>query len=281
MFLTFEESPVKKTTLIFALALSTLLIASCGEKATTTTHEDAAAKSTPAAAGQQAVTTNANLWTGEIVETMDSGGYTYVLLDTGSEKIWAASPVTAVKVGQKASVPKGMMMTNFASKTLDRTFDEIYFVEGIYPVGGMPAGDHPKAEHPTSEHPGSEHPQAEHPGSTMGGGHTNTKVEDAAVEGVAKVAGGHTVAEIFAQSSALSGQTVKVRGKVVKFSANIMGTNWVHIQDGTKGDLTVTTDAVVATGDLVVVEGPLTVNKDFGAGYKYDAIIEKATVTKE
>jgi len=76
-----------------------------------------------------------------------------------------------------------------------------------------------------------------------------------------------------------------VRGQVVKFTPNIMGTNWVHIQDGTgsgaTADLTVTTSAVVATGDLVVVEGSLTVNKDFGAGYKYDAIIEGAKVTKE
>ncbi len=64
-----------------------------------------------------------------------------------------------------------------------------------------------------------------------------------------------------------------------------MGTNWVHIQDGSgsgpTADLTVTTSAVVAAGDMVTVEGNLTVNKDFGAGYKYDAIIEGATVTKE
>ena len=46
-------------------------------------------------------------------------------------------------------------------------------------------------------------------------------------------------------------------------------------------DLTVTTSAVVAMGDMIIVEGPLTVNKDFGAGYKYDAIIEGAKVIKE
>ena len=96
-----------------------------------------------------------------------------------------------------------------------------------------------------------------------------------------KVSGGYTVAEVFAQASSLNGQTVKVRGRVTKFTANIMGTNWVHLQDSTEGDLTVTTSAVVATGDLVVVEGPLAANKDFGAGYKYAAIIEKASITKE
>ncbi len=288
---------MKKTALPFVLLMTALLLttAGCGEKATTTTHGD-----TPATTAQAdehptgKAETNPNVWTGEVVETMDSGGYTYLLVDTGAEKIWAASPVTAVEVGQKVSVPKGMMMSNFSSKTLDRTFESIYFVEGIYPAGGMPAApkpasDHPTSEHPSSEHPKSEHPSSEnssseHPGSTTdgsGGDHGNTVVDNAKIEGVAKLAGGHTVAEIFAQKDALSGQNVKLRGRVVKFTANIMGTNWVHIQDGTEGDLTVTTDAVVATGDLVVVEGALTLNKDFGAGYKYDAIIEKATVTKE
>ena len=114
-----------------------------------------------------------------------------------------------------------------------------------------------------------------------GGANSNTIVDDAHVEGVAKAAGGYTVQEIFAQKAALAGKPVKVRGRVVKFSGNIMGTNWVHIQDGSEGDLTVTTDAVVATGDVVLVAGNLTVNKDFGAGYRYDAIIEKASVTKE
>jgi hypothetical protein len=37
----------------------------------------------------------------------------------------------------------------------------------------------------------------------------------------------------------------------------------------------------VAKGDVVMVEGILSVDRDFGAGYRYPAIIEKATVTKE
>ncbi len=67
----------------------------------------------------------------------------------------------------------------------------------------------------------------------------------------------------------------------MKFVPDIMRTNWMHIQDGTAGDLTVTTDGSFAKGDQVMVEGVLSINKDFGAGYKYPAIIEKAKVTKE
>jgi len=258
--------------LTVALVLALLLVAAvgCGEKATTTTQGETPATTAETDSAQPATTTaNANVWTGEIVETMNSGGYTYVLLDTGAEKIWAAAPETTAEVGQKVSVTKGMMMANFSSKTLDRVFEEIYFVGAIEPADGHTHGpsDDPKATMPTG----------------MGGTSqsANTAVADAAVEGVAKAAGGYTVAEIFAESANLGGQKVKVRGRVVKFTAKIMGTNWIHIQDGTQGDLTVTTDAVVATGDLVLVEGVLAVNKDFGAGYRYDAIIEQAAVTKE
>ncbi len=258
---------MNKTALITVLVLLVAL-AGCGEKATTTTRESAET-TTPATTAKAARTDAADVWNGTITETMNSGGYTYALVDTGSEQVWVAAPETPAAVGQKVTVPKGMLMENFSSKTLDRVFDAIYFVGGIYPEGGLPSA--------ASGAMGKMPMDANHAG---GGVNENTKVADAAVEDVAKAAGGYTIEEIFAKGAELNGQTVKVRGRVVKFTANIMGTNWVHIQDNTPGDLTVTTDAKVATGDVVVVEGVLAANKDFGAGYRYEAIIEKATVTK-
>lgn len=261
---------MKRSAAILTIIVLSVALAGCGDKATTTTHNDTPAETSATTQTAAAPATDANNWTGEILETMNSGGYTYVLLDTGSEKIWAAAPATTAEVGQKVSIPKGMMMAGFASKTLDRTFDEIYFVDGIYAPGGSAAASGGMGEMPQDNN---------HAG--VGGAKANNVVGDAEVEGVSKVAGGYTVAEIFAQKATLGGQTIKVRGRVVKFTARIMGTNWIHIQDGSQGDLTVTTDATVATGDLVLIEGPLSVNKDFGAGYKYDAIIEGAKVTVE
>jgi hypothetical protein len=252
-----EENPVKKTD----LALIALLIAftGCGALAASTPPDG-----TPAIAAHTDTGTlpaNPGILNGEIIETMNAAGYTYILLDTGSEKIWAAASETSVAVGQRVSAPAGQLMTNFPSKTLNRTFDKIYFVDGIYPEGTL--------EKATA---GQGHDMA---------GSSRTVVSDAHVEGVTKVAGGYTVEEILTRRSELKGQQVKVRGKVVKFTAGIMGTNWMHLQDGTPGDLTVTTDTLVAKGDQVTVEGILSVNKDFGAGYSYPAIIEKATVTRE
>jgi hypothetical protein len=97
-------------------------------------------------------------------------------------------------------------------------------------------------------------------------------------------AGGRSIADTWAQRASLANTSVTVRGTVVKVNNGIMGSNWFHLQDGTgkasdgTNDLTVTTDAVVTVGDVVTVTGILATKKDFGAGYSYEAIIEKATV---
>ncbi len=200
---------------------------------------------------------------GKVLETMDAGGYTYVKLQKGQQEIWAAGPKTTVQVGDAVTIPDGMAMHDFHSKTLDRTFEVIYFVSAISAgatnpaeVGGMPMG-HPKVAAPAAE----------------------------PIEGIEKAEGGLTVAEIFAQKGELSGKPVVLRGKVVKYAAKIMGKNWLHIQDGSgaegTNDLTVTTNATAAVGDTVVITGTVATDKDFGAGYKYAVIVEDASVTKE
>ena len=261
--------------LIFAILalLSLFLLSACNgdvqendvpavEQAAEAAHDHAAPAAQP------------GLVSGTVLETMNSGGYSYVHVDTGNEKVWAAGSLReGLAVGQTVSFGAGMLMTNFTAKSLDRTFEKIYFVSAISLEGetAPPAGDSGMMG--------------------MGGAGTapaasgNTVAAEAGVTGVAKAAGGYTVSDIYAKASELGGQTVKVQAKVVKFTPNIMGTNWVHIQDGTgsgeTADLTVTTRESVSPGDLVLVEGPLSVDKDFGAGYKYHVIIESAKVTKQ
>ena len=104
--------------------------------------------------------------------------------------------------------------------------------------------------------------------------------------GIAKAEGGKTVADVFAEKDALAGQQVTVRGKVVKVNANIMGTNWLHVRDGSgaegTNDLTVKTAGTLpGVGDTVLVTGTVALNKDFGMGYTYDVIVEDAAVTVE
>ena len=246
---------MKKTDLILIVLLLTFI--GCGVQAAATPPDNTPASTTPAAGNRPA---DPDILSGEIIETMNAAGYTYILIDTGQEQIWVAASETRVEAGQRVSAPAGQLMTNFTSKALNRSFDRIYFVAGIYPEGAMVR---------TAD---QDHGMQ---------GSSRTVVTDARVEDVVKAKGGYTVEEILEQRPALDGQKVKVRGRVVKFTPDIMGTNWLHIQDGTPGDLAVTTDTLVTKGDLVMVEGTLSVNRDFGAGYRYPAIIEKATVTVE
>lgn len=71
---------------------------------------------------------------GKVLETLDSGGYTYCQIDAKGEKVWVAVPQTKVEKGKVASFQPGMLMENFKSKTLNRTFDKVYFSGGMNPA---------------------------------------------------------------------------------------------------------------------------------------------------
>lgn len=75
-------------------------------------------------------TSDTSSLSGKVVETMDSGGYTYVCLEKSDKKIWLAVPKMKVVVGQNMSFKPGIEMVNFESKTLKRKFDKIYFSGG-------------------------------------------------------------------------------------------------------------------------------------------------------
>lgn len=198
--------------------------------------------------------------TGKVVQTMNSGGYTYVLLQTKEKgQVWLAVPETEVRQGKQMSFGPGMEMKNFESKSLKRTFDKIIFSEG--PIGAAAAKGEEKS-----------------PGSKGAVVKTNGKIK------VAKAAGanGYTVADVYRLKGKLDKKQVSVRGQVVKVSAGIMNRNWVHLQDGsgsaTNGtnNLVATTQALPVVGDVVTATGTLYKDKDFGGGYRYAVIMEKA-----
>ncbi len=65
---------------------------------------------------------------GIVVSTIDSGGYTYMELENGDHKFWIAAPATQVNKGDHIRFFGSMVMANFTSKTLNRTFGTIVFV---------------------------------------------------------------------------------------------------------------------------------------------------------
>ena len=259
-------------TLLCIALFSLTMLAGCGEEPPAP-QSQAAKPSAQMAPSTPAEPAAAPGKSGKVLETMDASGYTYVQVDTGSETFWAAAPQFAVKVGDDVVVPEGMPMTNFSSKTLDRTFDTVYFVPSVL-VGG--------AESLAAQMPPGHVPVVD--GEPVKG-KTTVETTDVDLSGITVAEGGQTVGDIYAKKAELSGKPVKIRGKVVKFSPSIMGKNWIHIQDGTgdagANDLTVTTSATANTGDTVLISGTLTTDKDFGYGYAYDVIVEEAEVTVE
>lgn len=236
---------------------------------------------------------------GTVAETMNSSGYTYLLLNADQGRIWVAIPEAKVSPGQEVVCAPGMTMHNFNSKTLDRTFETIVFSPGIN-QGATPADAPAKAAPGREQSAGSFASALEaeaegkngaaKPGMEVMGQSTGSAgaVVPSADVNVNKAAGpnAYSVGECFEQARELNGKTVRVRGKVMKVSQMIMGKNWVHIQDGTgnplhnQHDLVVTTTDAPEEGGVVTVEGILAANRDFGAGYSYEVLIENARVER-
>ncbi|GAB4317267.1 MAG: hypothetical protein Kow0059_10230 [Candidatus Sumerlaeia bacterium] len=243
---------------------------------------------------------------GKVLETLNAGGYTYVHVTSRSGEFWVAGPPCEVKVGDEVMILDSMLMTNFESKSLNRTFPEIYFASEI--LVGSEAGQASSSAMPQlpEGHPdvtgmlsadqsgavsGQQLPEG-HPdvsGMTEALGHPDPSADSTAASidfnGIGKPDGGLTIAEIYARRKELTDKEVYLRGRVVKFNRQILGKNWLHVRDGSgvqgSNDLTVTTQDTAAVGDTVLVRGVLRADRDFGFNYKYDLIVEDARVSVE
>ncbi|HEY6081646.1 MAG TPA: hypothetical protein VIW29_22680 [Polyangiaceae bacterium] len=64
---------------------------------------------------------------GEVLESQDVAGYTYLRLKTAAGEVWAAVPRASVKLHEQVRITGANLMLDFESKTLKRTFPKIYF----------------------------------------------------------------------------------------------------------------------------------------------------------
>lgn len=203
--------------------------------------------------------------TGEVLEVQQVDSYTYMRMKTANGETWAAVPTAPVKKGAIVTVEDITVMNDFQSKALKKTFKTVVFGTLSTGAGGASA----KAA-PVSPHTGV--PKA-------------AEVMDVKVP-KATGANARTVGEIMAKPADAKDKPVLVRGKVVKFSGGIMGRNWIHLRDGSgsaadkTNDLLVTTAEQAKVGDVVTAKGVVRVDKDFGAGYVYKALVEDATLQR-
>lgn len=238
--------------------------------------EKPAQKATGANPAPAPVDPSAGSVTGTVLETMNAGQYTYVRLKTSEGEIWAAVMQQELKTGSEITIGDSMWMQNFESKTLKRTFDKILFGAIVGPGQGAAAAGALPPGHPATGSGTASAALAVAGSAPI----TDVKVDKATGKDA------HTIAEVWASAPSLKGTEVAIRGRVVKWNPEIMGKNWIHIQDGSgsaekkTNDITVTTQDVVAKGDIVTVRGKVVVDKDFGAGYAYAVMIEEAKIVK-
>ncbi len=97
-----------------------------------------------------------------------------------------------------------------------------------------------------------------------------------------KIDGVVTIADIVSNPMDFTGRKVKVQGQIVKVNDAIMDRNWIHLVDGSADDydFVITSNVSVPVGHAVVFEGLISTNRDFGAGYKYELLMEDAVTLK-
>ncbi len=191
-----------------------------------------------------------------VTEKHEAMGYYYLKVRNDKSEEWIAVTPSPVKVGDTVGYERKMVIRDFKSKALHRTFKTIVFVDRLY----LPE----KKARLTSLK------------SVL------SQTSPATDRFVKKPF--YTVEEVHRFAKHLAGKRIKVKGSVYKVARDIMHRDWVHIGDGT-GDETALTDDLVFTakkttikaGDRVVAEGTLATDKDFGFGYRYRVLAEHAT----
>ncbi|MCX6266428.1 MAG: hypothetical protein NTW16_03610 [Bacteroidetes bacterium] len=192
-----------------------------------------------------------------VTEVIQTSNYTYLQVQENESKFWIAVVRTESKPGDSVYYSKDYEMKDFVSKELGRTFPSVFFVQDA--TSTLTPANKPMTQPATPQ---------------------KVEIKRWAEVSVTPPKGGITIADLYKNPGNFGGKNIIIRGVVVRFNAQIMNKNWVHIQDGTdfseKFDLTITTKDSLAVGSTATFSGVVELNKDFGSGYKYDVIVEQA-----
>jgi hypothetical protein len=213
----------------------------------------------------------------DVKDVIQTTKYTYLYVHEEQKEYWMAISKQEFSPGEEIFFMDDAVttMVNFHSQELNRDFPTILFISQI-------SAEHEKQ---AISQPAATTQQTTMPQAMIGNEvHTGRKKVPAAENISVKPVGGLTIAKLYADKTKFGGKKVKVKGSVVKVNNQIMGRNWVHLQDGTKHseeyDLTCTTQEIVSVGDVVTFEGVIGLDRDFTSGYFYPVIMEEAVVVK-
>ena len=202
-----------------------------------------------------------DLHTVQILETLPTEKYVYAKVKEDDATFWIATVKTEIEIGQSYYYKGSVLQTNFESKEYNRTFEEVFFVSEIIPSGH-----------------GMSYNESTDEGKTPGAIDKKQKPSKNIV-----VKGSVQIADLIANPEKYGGETIQISGECVKVNNEIMGRNWIHLNDGSADefDLVVTSGATVEVGQVLTFEGIVGLERDFGSGYYYDIIIEAAELVEE
>jgi predicted RNA-binding protein len=191
-----------------------------------------------------------------VEEVLNTTQYTYLNVLENGKKYWIAISGSDAKVGDTYHYKGGLEQKNFYSKEFERTFETVLLVSNVWKNNS---------------------------GASMKEAHANiSKVPstELEVDNITPAKGAITLSDLLANKENYNGKLVKITGKCIKSNPMIMNRNWLHIKDSSsdKFDLTVTTSENITLGEVITLEGTIALDKDFGAGYKYDIIMEDAVL---
>ncbi len=194
----------------------------------------------------------------KVLEVLPTERYVYLNVIENNNEFWIATRKQEVKEGETYLYKGGLLKTNFESKEHNRIFEKIYLVSNIVLDNHGLEHNHPILENPSDS---DQKPNTE----------KKEKIE---------IAGSISISELLNNKQKYAGKTIQISGECVKINPNIMGRNWIHLKDGSRDDydIVITTDVNVPEGHIVTFSGIVALDKDFGAGYKYDIIIENGKV---
>jgi len=206
-----------------------------------------------------------NIHTIKVNEVLKTSKYLYINVTENKEEFWIATRLMDITVGETYYYKGGLLKTNYENKELQRVFKKIYLISS-----NLVSSNHSTNSNNISKSNFTPQKQTSSPAAVS----VKTTYKKIEVKGSIKIA------ELVNNYKKYEGKTIQVSGTCVKINPNIMNRNWIHLKDGSKDDfdLVITSDSFVDEGSIITIKATVSINKDFGAGYKYDLILENGTI---
>jgi hypothetical protein len=215
---------------------------------------------------EDASLSDAKLHSVVVKEVLPTTRYVYLKVKEAQKEFWIATGKMDVKKGGTYFYRGGLLKTDFESEEHNRVFEKIYLVSNL-----VSKEDHTTlAKTESKSNSVTEKGIAEKEDIPT---HTEKEIQH---KGPVKIA------ELLKDPKRYEGHSVEINGTCVKTNPSIMGRNWLHLQDGSKDDydLVVTSNTLVPEGSNITVRAVVALNRDFGAGYTYELILENGTLVE-